>query len=99
MPSPMSKTSPTPAGSSARGCGEIGDAQPDMLERASLTGAVGVEQRQLPVPGVRADEREVRLVGDDVHAEMAFTKGNDRCAIRHPEGDVIECSGLHPQRR
>src|SRR3954447_26812189 len=68
-----------------------------MLQRATLPRAFRVEQGQLPMPRVRADEREVRLLGDHVHAEVALTVGDDRLAIRHPKCDVVESSRLHPR--
>ena len=41
-----------------------------LLERPALSRPFRVEQRQLPAPCVRADQREVLLPVDDVHAEV-----------------------------
>jgi hypothetical protein len=47
---------------------EIGDPQGDVLERAALARAFGLEERQLSVARVRPDEREPLGPIDDVHA-------------------------------
>ena len=52
MPPPMSKTSRRPGGQRARAACEIRDAQADVLERARLARAFGVEERQLAAAGV-----------------------------------------------
>ena len=53
------------------------------------------EQRQLPAPRVRADERERILPVDDVHPDVARQEIDDRLAVRDPEGDVIQGLGPH----
>ena len=75
--------------------GEVGDAQRDVLEHAPLARAFGVEERQLAAPRVAAEQREVRLLRDHVHAEVALAERGDRLAVGDPEGDVIESLRLH----
>src|SRR5207302_3862331 len=74
---------------------EVGDAESHVLDRAPLARPIGVEQRQLPAPSVRADERERVLPVDDMHAEMAGRKLDDRFAVRDPEGYVVERLRTH----
>ena len=66
-----------------------------MLEGAALARAFRVEQRQLAAACVRTDEREVVLPVDDVHAEMSRRELDDRVALGHPEGDVIQRVRFH----
>src|SRR5438128_1144182 len=63
---------------------EVRDAQRDVLERATFTRTLGVEQRQLPAPRIRANERERVLPVDDVHAKVAGDEVHDRFSVRDP---------------
>ena len=78
---------------------EVGDAQTDVLERARLARPLGVEERQLAAPGVAAHQREVALLRDHVHAEMALEERGDRLAVGDPESNVVERLRLHASRR
>src|SRR5439155_24931766 len=62
----------------------------DVLGSATAARALGVEQRQLAAARVRADERELVLPVDDVHAEMRRREIRDRIPLVDPEGDVIQ---------
>ena len=61
-----------------------------MLQRAALAGRLGLEERQLPLAGIRPDERE--LVGplDHVHAEMRRDEVGDAVPVGEPVCDVVE---------
>ena len=70
-----------------------------MLQRAVLTRAVGVEQRQLAAAGVAAEQGEVLLVRDDVHADVTLEERDDGLAVGDPEGNVVESPRLHRPER
>ena len=75
---------------------QIRHTQRHVLERAPLPRSLLGEERQLPAPRIRADERE--LVGplDDVHAHPLGQKVRDPVAIGDPERHVVESLGPHP---
>ncbi len=66
-----------------------------MPQRPGLARAVGVEERQLPTPGVAAEQREVVLGHDRVHAQVTLGEARDAMAVAHPERDVIEGLRVH----
>ena len=70
-----------------------------MLQGALLTGAVGVEQGQLAAACVAAEQREVLLVRDHMHADVTFEKRDDRPAVGDPECNVVESLRLHATER
>ena len=70
-----------------------------MLERAGLARPLGLEERQLAAPRVRADEREAVGAVDHVHAEMGDREVGDLVARVRPEGDVVERQRLHGRER
>ena len=86
-------------GQSSAGRGQIGDAQSDMLQRAVLTRAIGVEQRQLAATGIAAEQGEVLFVRDDVHADVPLEERDDGRTVGDPEGNVVESPRLHHQER
>ena len=61
-----------------------------MLERAPLARPLGVEERQLAAPRVRADQRERVGPVDDVHPDAGRDEVGDRVAVGDPERDVVE---------
>ena len=77
---------------------EVGDAQADPQERPGLARLLDLEQRQLPAPGMRADQREAVGSLDDVHAEMRDGELRDRIAIDDPERNVVEALQGHALR-
>ena len=81
MPPPASNTSPAPSGSERARGREIRDAQADVLERAGLPRPLGVEERQLAAAGVRAHQRELLVLRDHVHAQVALEE-RQRCVAR-----------------
>src|SRR4051794_29831024 len=66
-----------------------------MLERTLLARPLRVEERQLSAARVGTDEREVLLLRDHVHPEVAACEIDDRLPVRDPERDVIEGQRLH----
>ena len=77
---------------------EVGDAQADPQERPGLARLLDLEQRQLPAPGVRADQGEAVGPLDDVHTEMPDGELRDRIAIDDPQRDVVEALQGHAPR-
>ena len=74
---------------------QVGDAERDVLQGTLLARALGVEERQLAAPGVRADEREPIGVLDHMHADMRGHEVRNRLAVGHPEGDMVEGERSH----
>ena len=70
-------------------------AQPDVAQRARLARPLGLEQGQLAVTGIRADQRKTLRPLDHVHPELFRRDLDDPVALGHPERDVIERPGLH----
>ncbi len=77
------------------GAVERAHAKRHVLERAPLARALRVEQREFPAACVGADEREIVLPVDDVHAEVARHEVGDRVTLGDPERDVVESIGFH----
>ena len=98
IPSPASNTSGVPVRQRGTCRGEIGDAQGDVLQRAGLARAFGVEERQLAASRIAAEQREVLLLRDHVHAEVTLEERDDGRAVSDPEGNVIESLRLHRSR-
>ena len=69
---------------------EARDPQRDVLERPLLAGPLGREQRQLPAPGVGADQGEGVGPFDHVHADAGGDEVGYAVAVGDPERDVIE---------
>ena len=74
---------------------EVGDAEGDMTERSALTRPLGVEQRDLAAPRIRAEQREPLGLVDRVHAEMRGDELGDRLAVGDPVRDVVELRRVH----
>ena len=62
--------------------------------RPRIARALGLEQGQLALAGVGADEREVVGAVDDVHPEALAEQLGQRLAIRDPERHVVEAVGF-----
>ena len=75
---------------------EVVDAKRYVLQRTPLPRPLGLEERQLAAPRVRADECELVGALDDVHREPLGREVRDPLAVRDPEGDVIQGLGPHP---
>ena len=69
--------------------------RPTCFERAAIARTFCVEERQLSVARVRADQREVVLAVDDVHAETIRRDVDGGIAVGDPEGDVVERPRFH----
>ena len=66
-----------------------------MLQRAAVTRALCIEERELPVARVRADQREVVLPVDHMDTETARRHLDRGIAVGNPEGDVVEGPRFH----
>jgi hypothetical protein len=78
---------------------EARDAQSDLSQRARLAAGLGIEQRELSAPGMRADEREAVRALDDVHPEMGGREACDHIAVFNPECYVVEPLEFHAAPR
>ena len=69
---------------------QVVHAQRYVLQGAALAWGLGLEERQLPLASIGADERE--LVGplDHVHAEMRRDEVSDAVPVGEPVCDVVE---------
>lgn len=77
---------------------EIGDAEDDPLDNPALAGPVRVEQRQLPLPGITAEQGERVGPIDLVHAKCGTQEPGEPVSLVDPERDVIERICVHAGR-
>ena len=77
---------------------EVGDAEDDPPDNPALAGPGGVEQRQLPLPGITAEQRERVCPIDLVHAKSSTQKPGEPVSVVDPERDVIERICVHAGR-
>src|ERR687895_106238 len=67
----------------------------DVLEGTALTRSFSLEQRQLPLARIGADQREGVGPLDDVHAEVRRDEVGDAVPVGEPVRDVIEGLRAH----
>ena len=77
---------------------EIGNAEDDPFDDAALARPVGVEQRQLSLPCVPAEQRERVRPLDFVHAARGTQEPGQPVSLVDPECDVIERIRVHAGR-
>ena len=73
----------------------LGNPQADVFEGSRLTRAFGAEEGQLAAASIGPDEREVLLLVDHVHPELARQELRDGLPVRQPEGDVVKSLRFH----
>jgi hypothetical protein len=81
-----------------QGAGEVAHAQHDPHERADVARRLGVEERELALAGIDADQREAVGALDLVHAEVIAQQRGVPIPLGGPQSDMVERGGAHRVR-